>query len=81
VTAERRDLSAALVDAIQAEMGLPDTDDRVWVMALDLRDRVGTADVLAADDVVWFTGQRMELASGSRYPTTGTMQMTFKKKP
>lgn len=80
MTAERRELPAELVDAIQTEMGLADSDERVWVMAIDLKDRVGSADVLAADDVVWFTGQQMEMGSGTRY-LNGTMQMTFKKKP
>lgn len=79
MTDERRELSADLVDAIQAEMGLKNSDDRVWVMAIDLQKRVGTADVLAADDVVWFTGKDMEFSSSSHY-RTGTMQLTFKRK-
>lgn len=79
MTAERRELSADLVDAIQTEMGLADSDERVWVLAIDLKHRVGSADVLAADDAVWFTGEQMEMSSLTRY-RNGTFQTTFKRK-
>lgn len=79
MTAERRVLSAALIDAIQTEMGLADGDERVWVMAIDLKKRDGLADVLAADDVVWFSGADMERSSWTNY-RNGTLQMTFKRK-
>lgn len=80
MTAERRELSAALVDAIQAEMGLAGSDERVWVLAIDLQRREGSADVLAADDVVWFSGADMTRSSWTTY-RNGTVQMTFKRKP
>lgn len=80
MTAERKELTGAQTQAIADALNLESGDDRVWCLAIDPRGGYGTADVLAADDAVWFTGAEMEVGSVGRYGN-GTLQVTFKKKP
>jgi hypothetical protein len=80
VTAERRILTAEQVEDIRNAMGVTEGDGRVWVLAVDLdKEPEGVADVLAADDVIWFTGADMVRSSWTNY-RNGTLQMTFKHK-
>lgn len=81
MTAERKELTGVQTQAIADALGLENGDERVWCLAIDPRYGAGSADVLAADDVVWFTGADMTVGSHVSYPKTGTIQMTFKRKP
>lgn len=80
MTVYRKELTAEQVQDVAKVLGLTAADNKVWVLAIDKLDGDGVADVLAADDVVWFTGADMERSSWTRY-RNGTVQMTFKRKP
>lgn len=79
MTAARKELTGEQVLEIQDALKLADDDGRVWCLAIDPKYGAGSADVLAADNVIWFVGGDMELCSRVQY-RTGTLQITFKRK-
>lgn len=78
MTAKRKELDPVQVAEIAKTLDVRN-GDAVWVLAVDPVMGTGTADVLDADDVAWFTGADMTLGSVTRY-RGGTIQTTFKRK-
>lgn len=75
-----QELTPLQVLDIQAALGVEPLSDGVLVLAIDPAKHRGTVKSLDPDEVVWFTGREMAYSNQTRH-RTGTLQVTFKRKP